>query len=435
MIQIASKLSTYNLNKKIKSIFLLLLTSITCQLTRADISCTLPVSWTGQWNSHQQSNFNKHQQQANFNSPFYPFLNSENNKIKPVASRIINSLSFLDKGNCLNVKDERFFFFDNSEKCFRCLFIIQRHFNVLQYRETDCYTDLENFEEICSYLAPDLPLYTMIRAEPVPEKCPLVDSYDVLDESNNYDSDISLNAIQTSLKTLAETSNKCLSQNDDSSVITKCSDKTMLRIDFKGCNKNYQQPRLRRHAKRYENGFVARCIAHWSEGNLNYLMIKQDQNIVKQQSSLFRCMVYKDLDRPFMNTHANSVINPTNNLIKVSLSDDELCRDFYASPNNFVLKKNKRNDSIKNGKHNICVFPRFLNKKWTNLRQSKSVFSIHKNEIHILNVHNDSSNQKQYNHQQLHPHRHINDMAFLKLNCVENVIDDSIFLVSNVHEW
>ena len=214
----------------------------------------------------------------------------------------------------------------------------------------------------------------------------------------------------------------------------------MLRMDFKDCNKNYQQPRLRRHNKRHhEKGFVARCIAHWSEGNWNYLIIKQDHNTVKQQSSLFRCMVYKDLDRPFKNTHANSVINPTNNLIKVSLSDDELCRDFYASSNNFVLKKNKRRDSPKGGERDMCVFPRFLNKKWTNLRQSKLVFNVHQNELHVVNVNNQSSHQEQLN-QQRHRHNHLSkDPAFLKLNCMQELVknfnEDSVFLVSNFYEW
>ncbi len=428
MIHLASKLPANHPNHSLLIPLSLLLLCI----IPADTSCVLPTSWAGKWNNHQQNSFNKQQPHNNFNSAFYPFFNSDNAKNNPTTSRQIDSLSFLDKGSCLNFKDERYFFFDKSEKCFRCLFIIQRHYNVLQYKETDCYTDLNNFDELCSFLAPDLPLYTMIRDEAVPEKCPLTDSYDVLTDSDkSFDSDISLTAIQASLKTLAETSNKCLTRNDDSNVITKCSDMTMLRMDFKDCNRNYQSP-VRRHKRRHhERGYVARCIGHWSEGNWNYLIVKQDQSVVKHQphqSSLFRCMVYKDLDRPFKNAHANSLINPTNNLIKVSLSDDELCRDFYASSNSFVLKKNKRRDLPTGGDQKTCVFPRFLNKKWTNLKQTKLAFSMHRNELHILNMNNQTSHQASNK-----------DATFLKLNCMQelakNFNDDSVFLVSNFFEW
>ena len=82
------------------------------------------------------------------------------------------------------------------------------------------------------------------------------------------------------------------------------------------------------------------------------MIIKQDQNSnVKRHQQAFKCMVYKDLDRPFQNTHSNSIINPTNNLIHLSLSDDELCRDFYANSNNFILRKKKKEgvDTIVSG--------------------------------------------------------------------------------------
>lgn len=182
---------------------------------------------------------------------------------------------------------------------------------------------------------------------------------------------------------------------------------------------------------RREKGLVAKCIAHWSEGNWNYLIIKQDEQIDHER---FRCMVYKDLDRPFQNTHSNNIINPTNNLIKLSLSDDELCRDFYANSNNFILKKKKK---IVHKKSDTCSFPKMLNKKWKNLRQTKYAFHSHRDTLQIMNLNNSDQNN-QYRHKSF-SHE---DSVFLKLDCVQALEasgvqsqDESVFLVSDFSEW
>ena len=207
---------------------------------------------------------------------------------------------------------------------------------------------MNNFDELCNLLAPDLPLYTMIREDAVAEKCPLTNTYQVLHSNSNSDSQITQNAFKKSLRILPETNNKCLS-NIDASILTQCSDNTMIRFDFQKCVKNFHggsHLHHKRHKKKKhhsEKGVVAKCIAHWSEGNWNYLLTQQNEHkhSLNRKSHGFKCMVYKDLDRPFQNTQSNNIINPTNNLIQLSLSDDELCRDFYANSNNFILKKSK----------------------------------------------------------------------------------------------
>lgn len=217
---------------------------------------------------------------------------------------------------------------------------------------------MNNFDELCNLLAPDLPLYTMIREDAVAEKCPLTDTYQVLHSNSNSGSHITSNAFKKSLRILPETNNRCLTHTE-SNILTECSDNTMLRLDFQKCVKNFHSD-SRLHHKRHNHkkhrqifqshksnndhakkGVVAKCLAHWSEGNWNYLLIQQNEHQLHSHktSQGFKCMVYKDLDRPFQNTQSNNIINPTNNLIQLSLSDDELCRDFYANSNNFILRK------------------------------------------------------------------------------------------------
>lgn len=116
----------------------------------------------------------------------------------------------------------------------------------------------------------------------------------------------------------------------------------MLKFNFQNClDMNKESDRNLKN--RNEQGISAKCIAHWNEGNLNYLIIQDNKYKIGDSISnkKFKCMVFKDLDRPFKNQN-NNVLNPSNNLIKLSISDDELCRDFYTTSdgsNSFTLAK------------------------------------------------------------------------------------------------
>jgi hypothetical protein len=48
-------------------------------------------------------------------------------------------------------------------RCYRCLIIMQKHYNVIQYKETHCDQDINAFDDLCSFLTPYLPLITIIR--------------------------------------------------------------------------------------------------------------------------------------------------------------------------------------------------------------------------------------------------------------------------------
>ena len=137
MTRLTPKFSVNQLNNIVSLLFIFIFSfDATYQYKPIESKCILPTTWSGIWQNQQQNNFNK---QQNFNSQFpsfnNPFFGNDQAK-NTISARKIDSITFLDKGSCLNFKDERYFFYDNREKCFRCLFIIQRHHNVLQYRES-----------------------------------------------------------------------------------------------------------------------------------------------------------------------------------------------------------------------------------------------------------------------------------------------------------
>lgn len=88
-----------------------------------------------------------------------------------------------------------------------------------------------------------------------------------------------------------------------------------------------------------------------------------------------------------------------------------------------------------------CRFPKFLNKKWKNLRQTKYVFNLNANTLQIIDSNNHSSST-------LHA---LNENVFFKLNCIQSIKsfkhsnsksnnnykkrNEFVYLVNNHLEW
>ena len=88
-------------------------------------NCLLPQTWLGSWSFNSGTDQAQTQSKPGGSSPNYPLKRNR-----------IDRIGFLNKGNCVMSRQERYFFYDNVNKCHRCLFVIQRHYNVLQYRES-----------------------------------------------------------------------------------------------------------------------------------------------------------------------------------------------------------------------------------------------------------------------------------------------------------
>ncbi len=103
----------------------------------------------------------------------------------------------------------------------------------------------------------------MIRAEAVAEKCPLQDAYTVLSEFAAREPYLNANAFENSIRKLPDTNNKCLKQIE-ASVISECSDRTMVRLDFQECVKKSHSENGHLHQRR--DHFGAQRQVHRENG-------------------------------------------------------------------------------------------------------------------------------------------------------------------------
>lgn len=226
-------------------------------------------------------------------------------------------------------------------------------------------------------LSPDVPLITVVREDAIAERCPFTDSYFVHSHrAHNKNSKSKSNVAHLSDKTGSHRRN-CF-KDLDSNIVTKCPDPTMIKMDFQEClnlkHKSAKQtpdhltfnsaiepapngtksrmrarkPKTSLYRERSDNGLVANCIAHWTEGYWSYLIVKQpkstklnaNHNQITLTSHDYKCLVYKDVDKSLKSTAVKS--NPSHNIIQLSLSGDEMCRDFYSSSDgtsSFTLEK------------------------------------------------------------------------------------------------
>ena len=180
--------------------------------------------------------------------------------------------------------------------------------------------------------------------------------------------------------------------------------------------------------------FIVNCVAHWTEGNMNYLIGRISAG--QSQKPTYKCIAYTESSSnsqsnpndPFSNLknrqtrqqiienlnpdivdlysyNANdNLLDSSKSTIQLSVSQDEFCRNIDNIIDeqfsfNFLKVHGSRNHvappSISNeGRrfkrdlnmssyailpkpthHHTCKFPKWLNKKWHNLKQSK-LFTI-----------------------------------------------------------
>ncbi len=116
-----------------------------------------------------------------------------------------------------------------KEECFRCIFIMQKHVNVLQYRASYC-TDQSDFNANCENLSPESELITVYRDNPISERCPLNGLY-VLNKPNG---DV-INDDDRSYRSSNGHAEKCVDSKQQQSMIMECSDHSMLKLQFGKC--------------------------------------------------------------------------------------------------------------------------------------------------------------------------------------------------------
>ncbi|KAK0181176.1 hypothetical protein PV327_003482 [Microctonus hyperodae] len=118
----------------------------TTKLARVSGACEFPQKWEGQW--------------------------FQSGKPSPVN---INA-TMLGEKRCIEKDKDTYAVYDslNSENCYRCLIINDRHVNAIQFREVgDCSIEPRSLAELCAAVTrTDDSLYTMFRLNSKPIPCP-----------------------------------------------------------------------------------------------------------------------------------------------------------------------------------------------------------------------------------------------------------------------
>ncbi|KAG9509266.1 hypothetical protein GZH46_02224, partial [Fragariocoptes setiger] len=213
----------------------------------AAAQCQMPITWAGKW-----------------------YQRGTKDPIK------VSNSGISDKGVCRERKGDKFLFEHPQTRCLVCMVIIERHLNVLQYKESpaDCQQDINNsnnqqspqstqlqsqsstLERLCSEIAGDAQLDTLFRIDTPPIECPIVGHY-----TFTYDN--------------------C---KDPVSSLESCTDKRQLNFRFNAC------PDVPGSEIKTE---VLKCYADWTEGSNFYMIGRLESASNGADRGKFRCYMYE----------------------------------------------------------------------------------------------------------------------------------------------
>jgi len=202
-------------------------------------SCQLPSSWLGTW----------------FESGFSDSVE-------------ITLTGLTHKGECLHRgKGGQVLLRDSLEgiSCVRCLYIHQKHQNVIQYKESRCISHpVSSLKSICRMIEVDDPLKTLFRMSADPTPCPI---------SGSMSFAYQLGPQRTCGSPL--------------SSLNQCEKDSMLLLEYRAC------PDLRGSQSLVQQ---LECVAQWKEGSVHYFAGRMNTSLVTRPGdweSIFRCFVYR----------------------------------------------------------------------------------------------------------------------------------------------
>lgn len=218
-------------------------------------NCSLPDSWRGRW----------------FHSG--------------VAAPVVITAKKIDfKGICTEQDRDRFLLKDPKHNCYRCLVVHQRHYNVLQYKETFCDTT-GGLANVCDMLTGDSLLNSLFRLDAQPIPCPFPDSYTF---------------------TYARGHSECaypLSTVDSCTVEHKMLFRYQACPDVQGTESTQEE---------------LVCLGKWREGSNNYLVGKSDNPRATSDEDRYQCFVFKEWSKG------------NNRGYHVAQSGDATCNGLYS---------------------------------------------------------------------------------------------------------
>lgn len=219
-----------------------------------------------------------------------------------------NAISF--KGECVQSDKDRFLLRDTFHNCYRCLFIHQQHFNVLQYKETYC-DQSDSLEVVCSLLTGDAQLHSMFRVNAKAQPCPFPHSYTFTYNRGHAECNYPL------------------------STVDRCTDDSRMLFKFQAC------PDIPGTESSKEE---LMCLATWKEGSNRYLVGKADHFLATSDEDRYRCFVYKNWN------------DEMGSGVRMAQSGDATCNGLFSVTGGSMTLKLKKVDTSRSG----CRFPSWL---------------------------------------------------------------------------
>ncbi|UJR22541.1 hypothetical protein I4U23_025590 [Adineta vaga] len=228
------------------------------------------------------------------------------------------------KGLCIDVlpSQQYYLFTDRSNRCARCLVFIQRHMNLLQYRESECYDpdDLLNITSCPNVIAPDAGLYTLHRSNSNPQICPI--------------------HAPLRLINLIKDGSVC-HQSISSSYINECADPYQFHLHLTPCVA---------HQSILDFQFV--CVGSWIEDFHTYFITR----ILSDHPKTNQYACFRFLTRQ---KYSSS--------LSLYMATDDSCRDLYSKHMSTVITFSTKNYLI----HDECTFPkRFQSYEWYSINRT-----------------------------------------------------------------
>jgi len=153
----------------------------------------------------------------------------------------------------------------DGSACLRCLYIHQKHLNIIQYKESHCITRrVSPVTNICHFIEVDDPLKTLFRISAPPAPCPISGSFSFsyqLGPGRNCSSPLS--------------------------SMVQCKDQNTFLMKYQAC------PDMKGSESLTEQ---VECIGEWKEGSIRYFAARVSSSLTTRPGeweAMLRCYVYR----------------------------------------------------------------------------------------------------------------------------------------------
>ncbi|CAF1443879.1 unnamed protein product, partial [Adineta ricciae] len=236
-------------------------------------------------------------------------------------------------------------------RCTRCLLLIERHKNLLQYRESECSDadDLLNVTSCPNMIAPDAALYTLHRNDAQPQLCPIQPPLH--------------------LTSLTKDGSTCHQSSLSKSYISECANDNQFHLHL-ACSSHQRTLDLQ-----------LLCVGTWIDGFHTYFVtriLSKPPNIDSQYACFHLVTRQEDLSTS----------------VSLSMATDDSCRDLNSKYMPIIMTLSSPNRHKENESNRTCTFPEeFQQSNWYSLNRSIQMIIKH-TDIELVNFKDSGSNQR-----------------------------------------